>query len=116
MSNKIILYSGLILGGFLLGHFRASTSIDKDVRAKVLKEKEVQALYSQIEFLKKDCKVLREEAREKAIQAVRDKCEVIKHKAEVQSALMDIANELNSYSHAELKVKLVVIASELNKY
>lgn len=115
MLKKIVLCSVLIAGGFWLGYSRASTSIDKEVRKEILKEKELESLYYQVEALRKGNKILREELIEMTDQSVRNESKAIEKRMEIQSTLMEIANDLNSYSPVELKAKLVCLSLELGQ-
>lgn len=107
MLKRIVLCSVLIAGGFWLGYSRASASIDKEVRKEILKEKEVQALRSEIESLKYGEEVLMDAITQSAM----DESQV---RTRVGTTLLDIAKDLDSYTHSELRGKLVLLALELS--
>lgn len=106
MLRKVVLYSILIVLGFLLGRFTAITSIDKEARTEILKQKEVQTLHSEIEALRNSEKVLMDVF----TQSAEDKSKV---RLKVQSALLDIAKNIDSYTPSDLQVKLVRLSGDL---
>lgn len=112
MLKKAILYIGLVVGGFLLGHFEANKSIDKEIHTKILKEKEVQTLYSKIETLEYFQKGLMEQI----VQSAKDESNAAVKRTESGTTLLGIVKNLDSYTHEELRAKLVHLALELSEY
>lgn len=109
--KKVILYIGLVVGGFLLGYFKANKSIDKEIRTELLKKEELQSLYFEIESLKYTQKTLEEQI----TQSLENESNVAMKRAESGVTLLDIAKDLDSYTHEELKAKLFYLALELSE-